>query len=219
MFAAVENSRISGIVLYYWGIPGTGIIWILGNERTVESFIDGLDEGTFAILAPIESKRKLNEKFRGIRSYPEYIMICNEQVADHDDSNVRILGTEDIEQWGYLRTERKTFSREENQQFLKNLNEQTCFGLFVDGTMVSGAVIESSTPEIAVIGSVKTLSNQRNKGYATELMVSVVRYCRKKGQTAYLFVRKDNLPAIRVYRLVGFSIVDEILISYLGMDP
>lgn len=218
MFAAVEDSRISGIILYYWGIPGTGIIWILGSEKTVERFIDGLEEGTFAILVPIESGKKLHEKFRDIRSYPEYIMICTEQVEDHENSDVRLLGTGDLNQWGYLKTERKTFSREENEQFLKNLQDQTCFGLFADGALVSGAMIESSTPEMAVVGSVKTLSNHRNKGYATALMASVVRHCRNNGQAVYLFVRKDNLPAIRAYRKVGFSIVDEILISYLGMD-
>jgi ribosomal protein S18 acetylase RimI-like enzyme len=219
MFAALEESKIKGIILYYWGVPGTGIIWILGNHGTVDRFIDGLEEGTFAILVPIESGKKLKEKFGDIRSYPEYIMKLTEQAADnHGGDDVRILGSDDLAQWGYLKTERKTFSREENDQFLKNLQEQTCFGLFVGGTLVSGAMIETGTSEIAVIGSVKTLSNHRNKGYATALMASVARYCRNNGQEVYLFVRKDNLPAIRSYRKVGFTIVDEILISYLGME-
>ncbi len=218
MFASVEESRISAIILYYWGVPGTSLTWILGDHKAVGRFIAGLDEGTFAILVPMESSGKLKERFKDVRSYPEYIMLCNGQAADHSKGDFRILGPEDIDQWGYLKTERKTFSREENDQFLRHLTDQICFGLFADGIMVSGAVIETSTTQMAVIGSVKTLSAYRNKGYATALMASVVRYCRDNGQAAYLFVRKDNLPAIRAYRNVGFSIVDEILLSYVGMD-
>lgn len=218
MFAAVEDSRILGIILYYWGVPGSSIIWILGNRKTVGRFIESLDNGTFAILVPIESAEKLKERFKDARSYPEYIMLFKGHITDHSEGDFRILGPEDREQWGYLKTERKTFSREENDQFFRNLTDQTCFGLFANGIMVSGAVIEASSPEIAVIGSVKTLSAYRNKGYATALMASAVRYCHKNGQSVYLFVRKDNLPAIRAYMKVGFSIVDEILISYVGMD-
>ncbi len=218
MFAAVEEPEITGIILYYWGVPGTGIIWILGNHGTVDRFIDGLEEGTFAILVPVESGKKLKEKFGDIRSYPEYIMRLSGKVAYNHDHDIRILGIDNLEQWAYLKTERKTFSREEREQFLGNLRDQVCFGLFVGKTLVSGAMIETSTSEMAVIGSVKTLSNQRNKGYATALMGAVASHCLTKGQDVYLFVRKDNSAAIRAYRKVGFTIVDEILISYLGME-
>lgn len=218
MFVAVEDSDISGIILYYWGIPGSGITWILGDHQTVERFIKSLDDGTFVILTPVELEKKLQERFRDVRSYPEHIMLCTGNDEYKTEIDFRILGPEYIDQWGFLQTERKSISREENDQFLRTLTNQTCFGIFVDKIMVSGAVIETSTPEMAVIGSVKTLSVYRNKGYATSLMASIVGYCHNKRQVLYLFVRKDNLAAITAYRKVGFSIVDEILISYIGLN-
>ncbi|MCL5802550.1 MAG: GNAT family N-acetyltransferase [Candidatus Thermoplasmatota archaeon] len=219
MFTALDNGEIRGVVCYFWGIPGTGIIWILGNEKTVAKFIDGLENETFVILIPVSSERKIRERFRNIISYQEYIMECTKTDSDARTENCRILGIDDVDQWGFLKTERTNFSREEKDQFVKNLKDQTCFGMFENGSLVSGAVIEAETRDMVVIGSVKTLSNHRNRGYATSLVGHIMHHYLEIGKKGYLFVRKDNIPAIRAYVKAGFTIVDEILISYNGIKP
>lgn len=216
-FVAIENHEIIGIICYFWGSPGSQIIWILGSEKTVERFIDGLDDEIFIVLLPLSSGKKLREKFPNITVNPEYIMECSKSDFNATTGDFRILGPDDIDQWGFLKTERKNLSREELAQNVKNLNSQLCFGLFLDGKLVSGCIIETETPEFAVIGSVKTLSNHRNKGYATSLMCNVMNYFVERGKKAYLFVRKDNTAAIRSYVRVGFTIVDEILLSSNGI--
>ncbi len=65
--------------------------------------------------------------------------------------------------------------------------------------------IDESTPEFAI----SLIEGYRNKGIGTALMKAMINLLTKKGykQTS-LAVQKDNY-AVRMYKAIGFSIVDE----------
>jgi hypothetical protein len=67
-----------------------------------------------------------------------------------------------------------------------------------------------------MIGGVYTHPNHRNKGYATLATSTVTEEALKHAETAALFVRSDNLPAIRVYEKIGYKKIGEKLWVDMG---
>jgi GNAT superfamily N-acetyltransferase len=64
------------------------------------------------------------------------------------------------------------------------------------------------------IGGVFTVEKVRNSGIAFRVMEELLRRIYAEKTTACLFVKKDNLPALSLYRKLGFRIADGYQISY-----
>ena len=64
------------------------------------------------------------------------------------------------------------------------------------------------------IGGVYTVEERRREGYGSKVLEILAAKIHKKGKKACLFVKKDNMPAIRLYSKLGFSIREEFRISY-----
>jgi predicted GNAT family acetyltransferase len=62
-----------------------------------------------------------------------------------------------------------------------------------------------------MIGGVYTHPKHRNKGYSTLATSAVTEEALKNAETAALFVRSNNYPAIRVYEKVGYKKIGEKL--------
>jgi predicted GNAT family acetyltransferase len=56
-----------------------------------------------------------------------------------------------------------------------------------------------------MIGGVYTNPKHRNKGYATLAASAVTQEALENAETAALFVRSNNHPAIRVYEKIGYK--------------
>lgn len=93
-----------------------------------------------------------------------------------------------------------------------------CFVAIVEGK-IAGAVwirtfqgsikgcgyIDEQTPEIAIA----LFEEYRNKGIGTQLMEQMIKWMQKKGfRQVSLSITKGN-PAIRLYKRLGFQIIDE----------
>ncbi|MGC9209332.1 MAG: GNAT family N-acetyltransferase [Nitrososphaeria archaeon] len=61
------------------------------------------------------------------------------------------------------------------------------------------------TDDVAIIGGVVTREEFRNRGFATSVVSKLAYYIIKGGKIASLYVREDNIPAIRVYKKIGFK--------------
>jgi predicted GNAT family acetyltransferase len=64
------------------------------------------------------------------------------------------------------------------------------------------------------IGGVFTVESERNSGLAFRVMEELLRRIFSEKPTACLFVKKDNLPALSLYRKLGFRAADGYQISY-----
>jgi ribosomal protein S18 acetylase RimI-like enzyme len=64
------------------------------------------------------------------------------------------------------------------------------------------------------IGGVYTVEKVRNSGIAFRVMEELLRRIYTEKPTACLFVKKDNLPALSLYRKLGFRVSDGYQICY-----
>jgi len=90
---------------------------------------------------------------------------------------------------------------------LEALNDHVCYGVFVDGRLVSVARTYVRTPRVWVVGGVFTHPDFRGRGFAKAVTAAVTREALLSGAYALLHVREDNYPAIRAYRRIGYELI------------
>ena len=83
-----------------------------------------------------------------------------------------------------------------------------------DGRVVAKAGTNARGFTTDQIGGVFTVEEVRNSGIAFRVMEELLRRIFADKQTACLFVKKDNGPALSLYRKLGFRIGDGYQISY-----
>mgnify|MGYP006075087737 FL=1 len=84
------------------------------------------------------------------------------------------------------------------------------FGLNVSGSIVSiGAWIREASG-YGCISYIYTATEHRGKGYCKTLLKHVLEHAQSRYRGAFLFVEKDNAPAINLYSDLSFSKDDEI---------
>lgn len=115
---------------------------------------------------------------------------------------------------------------QEGFRTIKNRNEmsQICTGRYIDkdfifllknGEIKAQANIQTYTDKINQVGGVFTLSSERGKGYGKAVVSEICRRIIKQGRIPTLMVRKNNTPAVRAYKALGFTHYDDFLvISY-----
>ena len=87
----------------------------------------------------------------------------------------------------------------------------TGFVWVADGQVVGNVTVNRPTGHAYrwQISNVAVLDRYRRQGIGRQLVEAAIRYAGShNGQTAYLFVREDNPPAIQLYRSLGFAEVD-----------
>ncbi len=90
---------------------------------------------------------------------------------------------------------------------LEALNDHVCYGVFIDGKLVSVARTYVRTPHVWVVGGVFTHPDFRGRGFAKAVTAAVTREALLSGAYALLHVREDNYPAIRAYRRIGYELI------------
>ena len=87
----------------------------------------------------------------------------------------------------------------------------TGFVWVADGHVVGNVTVNRPTGNTYrwQISNVAVLDRYRRQGIGRQLVEAAVEYAENRsGQTAYLFVRDDNPPAIQLYHSLGFAEVD-----------
>ncbi len=90
---------------------------------------------------------------------------------------------------------------------LEALNDHVCYGVFVDGRLVTVARTYVRTPCVWVVGGVFTHPDFRGRGFAKAVTAAVTREALLSGAYALLHVRENNHPAIRAYRRIGYELI------------
>lgn len=97
------------------------------------------------------------------------------------------------------------------RQILKN---QLCLALFSDDEPVAKANTNAIGINWIQIGGVYTHPLYRRNGYAWQLVSAICRRTNSAGKKAALFVKDINVPAMELYRRIGFSEAGLYVISY-----
>lgn len=108
-----------------------------------------------------------------------------------------------------------TFSPTATMQHLKQtLRTQVVLAAELDGVAVGKANTNARGVFFDQIGGVFTERALRSRGIATALMLRLLEVIATASKNASLFVKKENAPALRMYRNIGFGIEDGFRISY-----
>lgn len=97
------------------------------------------------------------------------------------------------------------------RQILKN---QLCLALYSDDEPVAKANTNAIGINWIQLGGVYTHPLYRRNGYAWHLVSAICRRTNSAGKKAALFVKDINVPAMELYRKLGFEEVGQYLISY-----
>jgi len=98
--------------------------------------------------------------------------------------------------------------------FWKSLKDQHIVSLSLDGRPVAKAGTNALTARWAQIGGVYTRPEHRGQGFQRRLMAFLLGRLADQGRGACLFVKTENLPALRLYRSLGFAGEDSFTIVY-----
>lgn len=120
--------------------------------------------------------------------------------------NCRVLGPDDAE-----RVAAFYGAHYPETVFASYMLDMVFVGAFAGEALVAcaGTIAESARLRVVLIGHFATAPAARNEGLATSLGKVLLGELRRRGfETAYLATTTDNPAAIRVYRRLGFEIVD-----------
>jgi len=90
------------------------------------------------------------------------------------------------------------------------------FGIFKDNKLVSAATSPEILEDLAIIRGVQTAPEERNKGYSTSVCSALVQKLQQQGKDVILYVSKDNPPAIKVYKKIGFKPTEHTFLSFIA---
>ncbi len=79
------------------------------------------------------------------------------------------------------------------------------FGIREAGQLVAMAGEGLRFPGYAEVSSVCTHPDRRGHGYASSLVSALIQKITKQGETPFLYVRNENVGAIRLYEKLGFK--------------
>jgi ribosomal protein S18 acetylase RimI-like enzyme len=83
-----------------------------------------------------------------------------------------------------------------------------CFGIRLAGELVSIAGVHVYSPayRVAALGNITTHPDHRNQGFGRAVTAQICVSLKEKVDFIGLNVRCDNLPALGLYRSLGFDI-------------
>lgn len=124
----------------------------------------------------------------------------------------------------YMPEKARRLREEDLEAFLKlkeiqgrKLDVETCrriisrwryYGVFTNGELVSIACAYIRMPRVWIIGDVFTHPNYRGRGYAKIVTSAITRDAIISGAKALLHVERNNMPAIKVYKILGYKVVN-----------
>lgn len=99
--------------------------------------------------------------------------------------------------------------------YKKLLAKRINFAVFDEkGGAVSKANVNGEAQNSYQIGGVYTLKNYRNQGLSKICVSFLVSELLKKKESVYLYVKKDNIPAVSVYKRLGFRTIYDAALMY-----
>jgi hypothetical protein len=110
---------------------------------------------------------------------------------------------------------RQRFSEQACRQNLKrSLRRQLVLMAECNGKVVAKAGTNARGFATDQIGGVFTVEKERNRGVASLVMVELLGRIFSEKSMVCLFVKKNNMPALSLYRKLGFTIADGYRINY-----
>jgi ribosomal protein S18 acetylase RimI-like enzyme len=218
MHAALEGENLKGYILTYTRTDPTSVI-LECEERMAGRLLQQAPQDHFVLHARPDLLPAVRKKFPYAKHYVEDWMLVNRGEARLLESkSVRRLSTEDATRLAYLLLGRRDRPRGTLEKYAEWISRMPLYGVFTRDRLVSYAGSFIQLPQVWLIGGVYTHPEYRNKGYATLATSAITEEALKRAESAALFVRSDNYPAIRAYQKIGYRKIGEKLWVDIGTD-
>lgn len=210
--AAFENGNLKGYILIYTALDFPSII-LECEADTAEKLIEYAPKNRFIMHAPPNLLPIIKRKFPDAKHYVEnWMLVKKGQAKFFKSESVRRLCTEDdVARLANLLSTREDRPRETVKRYMNLVTKTPIYGVFVNDELVSYAGSFLQLPQVWMIGGVYTHPNHRNKAYATLATSAVTDEALKNAESAALFVRSNNYPAIKAYEKIGYKKIGEKL--------
>lgn len=201
---SMKDGKVNGLLVRLI-ISEFPLFWLLGDYDTCVSLAGGISEKKFIMIT--DSTAFLND-FKGWSDaviYSEYVMKLepSDAVSFYSDK-VRLLAESDADALSLGLSEEAGDSDNQREKAIVMIRKNDLFGYFHDYKIVSRGIVAAKSRHGWALGGMYTLEEYRGRGYATAVMSSMVEYSSRHTDNIVLFVRDDNVPAIRSYDKIGF---------------
>jgi ribosomal protein S18 acetylase RimI-like enzyme len=190
-----------------------GVKWVhlFGRPDATEALLPHLPARNAVVITEPALAPQVTGRFETSGIYPENIMAAEKGSARPVLSTraVRLTGKH-AEEYARLVASRTSPLKEQVlEEHRRHLDDEVVYGIFEDSALVSVAGTLVRTPEVWIVGGVRTLPSHRGKGYAAQVTSAVTKEALNAVGSAGLYVRQDNDVAIRVYDRLGYQKVSE----------
>ena len=210
VYAAFEDNKVEGYILVYTALDYPSVI-LECEEELVKKLIEYAPENRFIMHTAPNLLPMIKRKFPDAKHYMEnWMLVKKGQVKVFTSKSVRKLSTkEDASKLANLLSTYENRPKTTAEKCMNSISKMPTYGVFVNGELVSYAGSFIQLPQVWMIGGVYTHPEYRGKGYATLATSAVTEEALKNAESAALFVRSDNYPAIGAYEKIGYKKIGE----------
>ena len=180
-----------------------GIARLLGEEKAAELLLPHLPGGRMIMMCIAPLQRMVTDKYPDNPTYLEQLMtVGRESLLEVDTSGVSRLFPRDAKSLYelYMRGEFASRARlSSGESFRDRLTNEVGFGRKFEGRLAAVAMAIFGDETFGMVGGVFTDPSLRGKGYGTMVSLAATEHLLQKSRLSMLYVRKENLPAIRAY--------------------
>ncbi len=203
----IEAEALMEAALERWGCPQA----LAGEEGEVAHLLDRFPE--------------LRREVEHVEE--EVSMILEPHAFRGPDGGAELARGEDLREWMELEREMQVeiLGRAASARVLRRearllLGEGRAFLVREDGKAVSKAALEAVTPAADELGGVYTRKSHRGRGYALSACGAACASSLSRGKRVRLETQRDNLPAISLYRRLGFvTMWNHLVVRLKGEGP
>lgn len=222
---ALEDNKIKGFSVIWADNPDFCYLHIIAEDENVFSNLFNMSENSFdkvrRLIVPSEFSPIVTKRL-GINGIPMYLANLKkgeEKLSVKHD--VRILYKKDMEDIKKLISEAiETHIHDERigrgiiNSIEKSLDWELLFGCYIDNELASFIRATISYPPIAMIDTLYTRQNFRNRGAAMSTESGIIRelfYNRNIFNEVQLYEEKNNIPAYNLHKKIGFRVLKDYM--------
>ncbi len=210
VYFVLDDDQVVGYVLIWAGLRRLGIhLW--GNVKSLiekipftEASVIQLYDASFlnSVITFLRGRSRAE-----VRYFVDMSVDENRFRPCRPEGAVRLRAGEDVHVRALMKIKRAQ-GRALDECSIRELMERwRYYGVFKEDALVSIACAYLRLPEIWIIGDVFTHPEHRGRGYAKIVTSAITRDAVVSGARALLHVRESNVPAIKVYKALGYEVL------------
>ena len=210
IFLALKGNRIDGMMLIF----KERTVQLRGSPESAEALLEKLVLRKVELQVSEEHEKSVLEKYQPTCSHELILMMLRKgEESLHIAHQIDPLDSSDAERIATMmaRLDSEFWGETTREQIVEGMNIMNWVGIKEGKELVSIGRARL-TERVGIIHTVATHEAHRNKGYATSITSFLVKLILEKTPTALIYTLRDNPPANKVYRKVGFKPYKKYLI-------